>query len=229
MFDKDKFLKGMDGVLYGSSTDCTKKDIIRKFIALLKECVGTDAIGLRLKEGDDFPYYTTIGFTESFIMAESSLCPRGQDGRIEYGPDGMACLDCMCGNVIRGRVDPSLPFFTKGGSFLSNGTTKLLSATTEEQRQARTRNRCNAEGYESVCLVPVRNGDSIIGLLQMNDRDEGAFDEDDVRVIEQACVLFGEVLAPLIDAEDAVEDDVRRMMVRLEKFIGGLKQKIADM
>ena len=66
------------------------------------------------------------------------------------------CFECMCGNVICGRFDPSKPFFTARGSFWTNCTTELLASTTEADRQARTRNRCNGEGYESVALIALR-------------------------------------------------------------------------
>ena len=70
---------------------------------------------------------------------------------------GNPALDCMCGNILCGRFDPSKPFFTARGSFWTNCTTELLASTTEADRQASTRNRCNGEGYESVALVPLRS------------------------------------------------------------------------
>ena len=48
----------------------------------------------------------------------------------------------MCGNVLCGRVNPRLPFFTENGSFWTNCTTDLLASTTEADRQGRTLNRC---------------------------------------------------------------------------------------
>ncbi len=88
---------------------------------------------------------------------------------------GTPVLECMCGNTLCGRTDAALPFFTAGGSFWTNSTTDLLASTTDEDRQARTRNRCNGEGYESVALIPLRSGDEIIGLLQLNDRRRNQF------------------------------------------------------
>ena len=76
----------------------------------------------------------------------------------------------MCGNVICGRFDPAKPFFTAKGSFWTNCTTELLATTTEADRQARTRNRCNGEGYESVALIALRVGEERLGLLQLNDQ-----------------------------------------------------------
>ena len=81
----------------------------------------------------------------------------------------------MCGNVLRGRTDPNLPFFTERGSFWSNCTSELLATTTEAERQTRTRNRCNEEGYESVALVPLRASGETFGLLQFNDNERGVF------------------------------------------------------
>ena len=86
-------------------------------------------------------------------------------------------MECMCGNIIRGRLDPSLPFFSGGGSFWSNHTSALLAATSEEDRHGRTRNYCNSCGYESVALIPIPIQGERIGLLQLNDRRRGMLTE----------------------------------------------------
>ena len=104
-------------------------------------------------------------------QAEKSLCVK--DGKdILRDSKGNPVLECMCGNIIQGRFDPKLDFFTKGGSFWSNCTTDLLASTTEEDRQARTRNRCNGEGYESVALIPIKSKGVTVGLLQLNDKEK---------------------------------------------------------
>ncbi len=90
----------------------------------------------------------------------------------------------MCGNVICGRTNPDLPFFTKSGSFWTNSTTELLASTTEADCQARLRNRCNGEGYESVALVPLRTDRATIGLLQFNDRRPGRFTPELIHFFE---------------------------------------------
>jgi hypothetical protein len=55
---------------------------------------------------------------------------------------GNPVLDCMCGNILRGRFDPSKPFFIEGGSFWTNSSTGLLASTTTEDRLTTTRNTC---------------------------------------------------------------------------------------
>ena len=134
----------------------SRTDLIKDILFLVKAATGFEAVGIRLKEGEDFPYYETIGFSKEFVKAERYLCARDQTEELIRDSAGNPYLECMCGNIISGRTDPSLPFFTEGGSFWSNCTTELLASTTEEDRQARTRNRCNSAGYESVALIPLR-------------------------------------------------------------------------
>jgi PAS domain S-box-containing protein len=151
------------------------RDLIRAVTGFFQQQSGCEAVGVRLQEGEDYPYYETRGFPQEFVVAETKLCRRGLAGEIARDSTGHPILECMCGNVICGRFDPAKPFFTAHGSFWTNSTTQLLASTTEADRQARTRNRCNGEGYESVALIPLRFGTQRLGLLQLNDRRTGVF------------------------------------------------------
>ena len=141
----------------------------------LQRWSGCEAVGIRLRSGEDYPYYETHGFSASFVRLESRLCAFDSDGNILRNGMGNPILECMCGNILRGRFDPSKPFFTTHGSFWTNSTTALLTDTTESDRQSRTRNRCNGEGYESVALIPLRSGDQVFGLIQFNDHRPDRF------------------------------------------------------
>lgn len=154
------------------------KPTLETVLSWIQELTGCEAVAIRLREDGDYPYYVYEGFFRTFIRKEDNLCVRDTSGQRVPSPDGVGyLLDCMCGNIIRGKFDPSLPFFTQNGSFWSNATTDLLASTTEEDRQARTRNYCNACGYESVALVPIRVKGERIGLIQLNDRRIGMYSE----------------------------------------------------
>ena len=161
------------------------EELIHAATAFFQIRSGCEAVGIRLHEEDDYPYYETQGFPEAFVLAETRLCARDQAGRPIRDDAGDPVLECMCGNVIRGQFDPSLPFFTAKGSFWSNGTTELLTITSEADRQARTRNRCNGEGYESVALIPLQVGTERLGLLQLNDRCRRRFTLETITLWEQ--------------------------------------------
>ena len=156
------------------------KDLLAGILSRMKEWSGCEAVGIRLKEGVDFPYFVTSGFPGRFVELERHLCSYDEDGDVERDKDGNPILECMCGNIISGRFDPSKNFFTMDGSFWSNSTTKLLQATTDADRQARTRNRCNSAGYESVALIPLRSAGETFGLIQLNDHRKGCFSPESI-------------------------------------------------
>lgn len=150
-------------------------ELIAGVTSLLAASSGCEAVGIRLQEGEDYPYFETRGFSAEFHEAENHLCVKDDDGTLICDGAGNPLLECMCGNVICGRFDPKLPFFTENGSFWTNSTTELLASTTVQDRQAHTRNRCNSAGYESVALIPMRYGTQVIGLLQFNDTRRDQF------------------------------------------------------
>jgi GAF domain-containing protein len=204
--------------------------LIANIVALIQKKTGFESIGLRLQEGLDFPYYFTGGFAPDFVEKEMHLCACDQAGEIIQDSEGNPYLECMCGNVIAGRTDPSYPFFTTGGSFWTNSTSTLLAETAEEDRQTRTRNRCNGEGYESVGLIPVQMEKTTFGLLQLNDRRKGMFTQEFVRFMEgvtSSIALLFSLIRQKANLAVQVEDVQRVISVRtkqLEMIAYELKQ-----
>jgi PAS domain S-box-containing protein len=158
--------------------------MIREIIAAIKSLTGFDAVGLRLREGGDYPYYEQNGFSEEFLRGENSLCARNADGSPASTGKNPAILECTCGSVICGKTDPLLPCFTAGGSFWTNRSSNLLSLPSGDDPRTNPRNRCIHSGYQSFALIPVRSGETILGLLQMNDRKEGRFTPEAIRFFE---------------------------------------------
>ena len=188
----------------------------RCVLLLLKNYTGIEAIGIRMREGEDFPYYETNGLPEHFVEAERCLCSRNEDNEIIRDNEGKPCLECMCGNIIRGRTDPSLPFFTPGGSFWTNSTTLLLAATSEQDRMARTRNRCHGEGYESVALIPLKSGEEIVGLLQLNDRRTDYFNCGLIAFLEGIASSLG-----IAVSRRRTEEELQLATEKLRKSLAG--------
>ena len=149
--------------------------LIGEILRLIRDATGFDAVGLRLRQGEDCPYFEHDGFTEEFLREENFLCERRGDGAILRDAEGRVVLECTCGLVLSGQTDPSMSCFTAGGSFWTNVSTELLALPRQADPRINPRNRCIHAGYQSVGLFPVRAGEEIIGLLQLNDRREGRF------------------------------------------------------
>jgi PAS domain S-box-containing protein len=197
-----------------------KVALIRDLTRIFQQFTGCEAIGVRLRQGDDFPYFETRGFDDDFVRAENSLCARDQYGELIRDYCGHPVLDCMCGNIICGRFDPSKPFFTERGSFWSNCTTELLASTTDADRHARTRNRCNGEGHESVALIPLRSQGETFGLFQFNDRQKGRFTSEKITLLEDLVSYVSIALAKLNSDEERLLTSQRLRLATASGHLG---------
>jgi PAS domain S-box-containing protein len=186
------------------------RDLIKASADLFQKQSGCEAVGIRLKEDNDYPYYETRGFPPEHVRLENRLCAIDEAGCPIRDFKGDPVLECMCGNVICGRFDPSKKFFTAKGSFWTNSTTELLASTTEENRQARTRNRCNGEGYESVALLALRVGDDRLGLLQLNDKRKNIFTLETIQTWEIIADHLALALSKTITEESLRKIEQRR-------------------
>ncbi|MDP1992533.1 MAG: PAS domain S-box protein, partial [Syntrophales bacterium] len=183
--------------------------LIHDILHLLKENTGIEAVGIRLREGEDYPYYVTNGFPEHFVEAENYLCAHDDAGVIISDSKGNPYLEGRCGNVLSGRTDPSQLYFTEGGSFWTNSTTKHLAEKHEKEYQGRIRNRCNSEGYESLALIPVHSGEEIIGLLQLSDTRQNVFTADMIRFLEGIGASIGIAVARRRSVETLLESETQ--------------------
>jgi len=154
--------------------------LLNKFVAECKDFTGCDAVGIRLLDEErNIPYEAYEGFSQSFYESESPLSIKADQ--------------CMCINVIKGKTDSKLPFYTEGGSFFMNGTSRFL-ATVSEEEKGRTRNVCNQYGYESVALIPIRVEDQILGVIHFADPGENMVPCEKVEVMEEAAMQLGMAL-----------------------------------
>jgi two-component system, sensor histidine kinase len=156
------------------------KPMLTEFLNEFKSLTGCAAVGIRLlddKQG--IPYSVHQGFTKDFIDLESPLV---------IGTDR-----CMCINVVAGTTDPSKSFYTELGSFFMNRTTDFLSTVPEEEK-GETRNACNAHGYESVALIPIRSGNSILGLIHLADPREDMVPREMIFEVERIGLILGNAI-----------------------------------
>ena len=174
------------------------REVLKAVLAVVSEASGCESVGIRWRAEEDYPYYLTRGFGIDFVVQEGPLCDRDSAGLILRLPDGTPQLACLCGAVIQGRGDPSQPFFTKGGSFWTNGTNSLAQSSPVWPPGCRPRMYCNKAGYESVALLPLRTKKGIGGLLQLNSRTPGRFSKERIALYEQAAAEIAAAVADRI-------------------------------
>ena len=94
------------------------KDTIGDILCLIKKTLGIEAVGIRLNDGEDFPYYVTDGFSEEFVRAEKYLCKHDSTGKIERDGQGNPVLECMCGECPLRQDRCRAPLLYHGWEFL---------------------------------------------------------------------------------------------------------------
>ncbi len=187
----------------------TFQSIMKRVVAVIKARTGFDAVGLRLRDGDDYPYTSQQGFPNDFLATENSIVARTVQGGTCHNPDGTVRLECTCGLVISGKTDPANPLFTPGGSCWTNNSFPFLELPQEQDPRYQPRNQCIIHGYASVMLVPIRNQHHIMGLIQCNDRRSGQFTLKLVQHFEEIGTHIGLALER-IQAETAVRESRER-------------------
>jgi PAS domain S-box-containing protein len=200
---------------------------IQRILAVLKTRTGADAVGLRLQDGADFPYFAQKGFPPDFLRTENTLLERGADGGVCRDRDGNICLECTCGLVISGKTDPSNPLFTRGGSCWTNDSFPLLDLPSDQDPRLHPRNRCIHLGYASVALVPIRRKDQIVGLLQLNSHRKGFFSLTAIEQLESIAAHLGEALLRK-HAEEVLRESEERYRSLFENSMVAISRASPD-
>lgn len=184
------------------------KEFVRSSLSFFQRNIDSSAVGLRLKVGEDYPYFETFGFSKEFVRAEKFLCAYDKDGNIIMDNEAKPVLQCLCGQVIRGNLQNEHTFLTEYGSICSNCTSEFDTSELEKKLNCRIRNRCNKEGFESVSLIPLKLGNEQIGLLQLNDQRKGNITSDKLDLIEKLAGPFTHALARFIAEDELTQKEV---------------------
>lgn len=158
----------------------TAGHLLKEVVGQIKTFAGCDAVGVRVRDAlGNIPYQAYEGFSRAFYDSENPL--------------SLHTDQCMCIEVVKGRANARRHYFTTNGSFYANGTTRLLAGVPPEQL-GKTRNVCNAHGYESVALVPITVSENILGLIHVADHRKNMVPLPVVAVLENVGLRIGMAL-----------------------------------
>ncbi|AEH60009.1 signal transduction histidine kinase [Methanosalsum zhilinae DSM 4017] len=187
---------------------------LSKMLSEIKYHIGADAIGIRLRQKDDYPYIFQKGFSNEFLTKENTLKSRNVEDGICRNEDGSICLECTCGLVITGSTDPCNPLFTEYGSACTNNSFPFLEVPENEDPRYNPRNQCIHEGYASVAIIPIKIKNRIIGTLQLNGYSKGLFTSNDINLLEDIAANIGQSLQ-----RKQIESQLKEVHKRLDAFL----------
>ncbi|WP_319586711.1 PAS domain S-box protein [uncultured Desulfobulbus sp.] len=204
-------------------------DSIHQVVDVLQNGTGLDAVGIRLQDGEDFPYVAQRGFPQEFVQRENTIIARNLEGSICQDEDGNFRLECTCGLVISGQTDPGNSLFTPGGSFWTNDSSVLLDIPANEDLRFQPRNHCIHYDYASIALIPILDHKKIVGLLQLNNQRKDSFSLNLIEILETIASHIGAALMRK-QAEGALRVSETKYRALFENMINGfaLHQIVAD-
>ncbi len=167
------------------------EDAINRVLSIIKDNMKFDAVGVRLKNKDDFPYFANKGFSYDFLLVENSIVAKNENGGACRDANGEICLECTCGLVLSEKTDPENPLFTEKGSCWTNNSLPILDLPEADDPRFHPRNTCIHKGYLSVALIPIRADKNVIGLIQLNSKKANCFSLDMIHFFEGLCESIG--------------------------------------
>lgn len=188
------------------------KEQMRDVVIMLKKTTEFDAVGIRLKADENFPYFAEVGFPSDLLLKENSLIERNKNGGVCRVEDGKVCLECTCGLVITGTIKQGHSLFSPRGSFWTNDSFPLLDIPAEDEPRHNPRNECIHHEYASIALIPVRDNEQIIGLIQLNHHQKGRLNLQMIEHLEDIATHIGTALVQMHANEQnkALEEQLRQ-------------------
>ncbi len=139
-------------------------EVYGQLLDMLMDSLGIEAAAIRLRLGEDFPFFVTRGFSDRFLEEDNFLCLRDPSGNVQRTPAGLPRLTCFCGATLSQDVEAIQIPVDGNGIFCGNGTTDLDPSGKGLFIASKTI-KCVREGFSDICLTPIRSASGITGLL----------------------------------------------------------------
>jgi PAS domain S-box-containing protein len=150
-------------------------ETLKSLIGTIKGYLEIEAVAIRLSNNQDYPYFVSEGFSESFLTAENLLCNNFDTE-----------LDCICGCVIQERCSSTSGLknhITALGSFWTNHASAM-------QVDVNFSIRCVLDHFESIAIIPLKTASGVIGTLQLNDTHVDMFSKDLILFLEELALII---------------------------------------
>jgi two-component system NtrC family sensor kinase len=177
--------------LYYANRGLPRIEFAREVSRMLIDFSGCDVVELRLKRHERYFICQTTRDGEPHFTCEQRPCTKAGDGKMIACSEEDSALENLCRDIILGRVDHSLPFFTKNAGFWTGDANALKVKLLAAKRQPGEEGSCLGGDYPSLAFFPlVVEGDNV-GLLLLKSKKRDYFMDDEIEFYEGLAQTLG--------------------------------------
>lgn len=164
-------------------------ETLNRLVGQFQKLPGVNAAGIRLQDGDTFPFVAHTGYPCDFQEKEDDLRIMDENGQPIRNAEGQIMLRCACGRVLTGDTAGAEPFFTPNGSCWTNHAQVDFAPPADGESPVPT---CLSTGFASIALVPISARGKIIGLIQLTSNQQNTFSMGAILMLETVAAHIGE-------------------------------------
>ena len=177
----EDFLALSHEILLYANRGLPRIDFVREILRKLVDFSGCDEAELRLKRRQKYYRCEMIKNAETTFQAEYLPCLHTEDNRILPCSSEDNGIEDLCRTILLQKTDPSLPSFTRKGSFWTNDvkSSPILGGCSTLRE------------WESVAVFPMVVDQDNIGLLHLKSRGKDFFTPEEIEFYEGLVQTLG--------------------------------------
>lgn len=166
-------------------------DFLREISKMLMVFSGCDSVELWLKRDDKLAHCKITRQTEHSFQYEVMVPSEYKRGEIVTHQKEYSIIDHLRTDILQGKFDPSLPFFTSKGSFWTGDMKKSFVSMPGTDEKEYHHDHSIYSDYKSLALIPLVLGDENIGLMQIMSKQRNHFIEKEIGFYESVAQTLG--------------------------------------
>jgi len=166
-------------------------DFLHEVSKILIKFSGCDSVGMWLKERGKYFCSEITPSPKRPFQFEILSSKQNKDGKIIPELKKDSFLKQLCVDIISGHFDPSLPFFTKNGSFWTGNVENSFAFLSKQNRKTLACKLIIDGNYRSIALIPISVKNENIGLLQLKSISPNYFTKEEVEFYEGIVQTLG--------------------------------------
>gem|GEM_PF-3778836 len=169
-------------ILHWANRGLPRIDFLRGVSKVLMDFTGSDAVEVRLCDGDLHYRWEAARRPESAARFELVRWTLNDDGTIIPASRDNSDLERLCRDVASQHFDSTLPFFTDNGSFWTGDSWAPLGHGMGTDREGGAESLCVGGHYRSLALLRFFVDDRTVGLLHLKSQKPDHFPEEVVEL-----------------------------------------------